>query len=69
MRIMTEEKTIGGKTIEEYRARVAEGDAWWHNYCVTMNKYNEGKVAIGCITREKGHLTMGEYLSKSRRYW
>lgn len=68
---MTEEEIthVGGKPIEEYRERVEEGNDWWENYCATMNKYNEGKVAIGCIIREKGHLTMDEYLSKPRRYY
>ena len=68
---MTEEKTIGGKPIEEYRERVEEGNDWWANYCHIKNKeLKEGeKVAVGCIIREKGHLTMGEYLSKPRRDW
>ncbi len=65
---MTEEKTVGGKPLEEYRDRVEAANARWHNYCVTINKFNEGKVPIGCIIRERGHLTMGEYLSKPRRY-
>ena len=58
-----EEKThVGGKPIEEYRDRVAEGKAWWHNYCVTMNKYNEGKVSIGC------DLEPDKPLTSERRY-
>ena len=52
---MTEEKTVGGKPIEEYRERVAEGNDWWDNYCAELNekmyKHNlppYAKVAIGC---------------------
>ena len=62
---MTEEKTVGGKPIEEYRERVAAGDAWWHNYCVTMNKFMEAdghKVAIGCA------LNPNETFTSERRY-
>tara|TARA_R100000734_G_C3229472_1_gene38049 strand:- start:288 stop:449 length:162 start_codon:yes stop_codon:yes gene_type:complete len=48
--------------MEKIRRRVAEGDAWWHNYCVTMNKFNEGKVAIGCA------LNPDKPLTSERRY-
>ena len=47
---------------KKYDERVAEGEAWWHNYCVTMNKYNEGKVAIGCA------LNPNKPLTSERRY-
>ena len=40
---------------KKYDERVAEGDAWWHNYCAEQNaklyKHNlppYAKVAIGC---------------------
>lgn len=51
--------------IEKIRERVAEGDAWWHNYCVTMNKFMEAnghKVAIGCA------LNPNDPLKSERRY-
>ena len=50
--------------IEKIRRRVAEGDAWWHNYCVTVNKFMEadGKVAIGCA------LNPDKPLTSKRRY-
>lgn len=52
---MEEEQVVGGKPIEEYRERVAEGDGWWQSYCANQNKkmYRHHlspypKVAIGC---------------------
>ena len=67
---MTEEETVGGKPIEEYRERVEEGNNWWARYCHAKNEeLKEGeKVAVGCIICEKGDLTMAEYLSEPRRY-
>tara|TARA_Y100001938_G_C8068250_1_gene421560 strand:+ start:1693 stop:1878 length:186 start_codon:yes stop_codon:yes gene_type:complete len=50
---------------KKYDERVAEGNAWWHNYCVTMNKFmkaNGHKVAIGCA------LNPNEPLTSERRY-
>ena len=47
---------------KKYDERVAEGEAGGHNYCVTMNKYNEGKVAIGCA------LNPNKPLTSERRY-
>ena len=58
IKMIEEEIThVGGKPIEEYRERVEEGNDWWDNYCATMNKYNEGKVAIGCALNPDKPLT------------
>ena len=52
---MTEEKTVGGKPIEEYRDRVSEGNDWWVQYCAEKNRkmyrhhlFPYAKAAIGC---------------------
>ena len=52
---MEEDKTVGGKSLEEYEKRVQEGNDWWKSYTANQNKnmyrhhlFPHAKVAIGC---------------------